>query len=779
MALQVEKGVFTANTGTGDQTVSLADSSLTPKLLILWATYETAEGVSFADGIFSLGLATRDGGSTQQGYICLFNDNGAGTSATIHDIDVDAVFKFLTSDAIDATATDAQATLVSFGAGQFVINWSNAPASAVKIHYEVWGGSSITAARLTKPTVTTGAGTQDVTVAAGFGQPDLILFASHGYTDLYAQNDARLMMGFGRKPDSAGVSMHLDFEDASTTMSLGSWYASNRCMIFYTAAVAKDAEASLSASASWPTDGYQLTWNDTAGFAFHFLSLAIKGDFLSALGTSEMLTAGTTQDLDLGSGTPKGMLLMANMTALTDNTINSSDATLGGFFVGGSDGTNEGGAGILDLDGNTSSRASRYHTESKAIQRYLAQTTVATLDAEADVSVIGTAFQLNYNNLAAAGADFIWLVVGEAAGPIMKTISPASVVSSVQTLDKDKSVVLASGTVVSSVQALDKDKSIVLAKATEVDTARTVSFTQPSGSKNLTPAVVVSTVQALNIDKTLTLGAASVSMSARTLIKPIAKLLGVVSTSMAVQGLDKDKAVALVKAQMVTSARTLIKPIQKLLGTVTSTGTAQALNTDKAMTLVKAIEVDTARVMDVDHLRALGIVTSPGAAQPLDKDKAMTLVRATEVDTSRIQNIDKIVTLVRATSITTATDLSLTGPIRKTLGIVINLHASRSLDVDKRVNFIRAQTVDTARPLVGTKPIVKQILTAITMNVASSLGITHPIQSFLTPAVTSDLARVLSFLVSGRTWPQHSGFSWPQDGGITWPETSDIDWEQN
>lgn len=430
MALQVEKGVFTANTVTGDQTVSLVDSGLTPKLVILWAAYDTTEEILGADGIFSFGMGTNDSSAIQQAYICLFNDDAAGTSATVHDLNTDAVLKGLTADAIDATATDYECTLVSFGAGQFVINFSNAPGSAIKIHYFVMGGSDISAARLFQFNPTTAVGTQDVTVNAGFGQPDLMIFASHGFTNNFAQDDARLMLGFGNKALEQAC-MYMDFEDAANNMSLGNWFSAARCILLMTAAIAKDAEGSLSAVNQWPTDGFEITWNDQVALVgAKVLCLAIKGTLLSKIGASEMLTAGSTQDLNLGSGTPKGALLMASEIALTDNTIDSTATDLGGFFVGGTDGTREGGAGFVDDDAVGTSAASRFHTESKALQRHVqGGTGAATLEAEADSSIVGSAVRLTYSNLAAVAADFIWLVVGQAPEALAATPAGVATVS--------------------------------------------------------------------------------------------------------------------------------------------------------------------------------------------------------------------------------------------------------------------------------------------------------------------------------------------------------------
>lgn len=529
MALQVEQGVFAANTSTGDQTVTLADSGLTPKLVMLWGTFRTSAGVEFADGNFTFGVGTRDGGSTQQVSMASFNDNGAGTSATVHALDNDNVFEIITSDAAEATGVDGKATLVSFGAGQFVINWSNAPASAIKIHYQVWGGSDITAARVTKPVTSTSAATQDVTVAASWGQPDLIIHATHSFTSTYGQNDSRVSLGFASKAGEQAVMIH-DYEDASANMSLATWYSASRCLLFFGSGTGKDAECSISASGSWPTDGYQLTYNDQASFGFHFISLAVKGTFISKIGASEMLTAGANQDLDLGSGTPKGLLLMANNSTLADNTVFTTAGTLGGFYIGGSDGTHEGGAGTVDLSGNTSSRASRYHSETKAIQRYLPQTTVATLDAEADASITGTNFRLAYNDLAAAAADFIWLIVGEAASEQHVDLTPATEADAAQALNVDTLVSLTAATETDTAQALTVFvPGVAITPATETDSAVALSYYTVA---SLTSATETDAAQTLDLETQVDLTPATETTTAAGLVELIASVTARLRTLM-------------------------------------------------------------------------------------------------------------------------------------------------------------------------------------------------------------------------------------------------------
>jgi len=212
--------------------------------------------------------------------------------------------------------------------------------------------------------------------------------------------------------------MVMDFQDAGTTMALANWFRTDAAMLFLGSGVTADGIADIAIKANWPTDGYEIVWDDQVSFAFHYLHLCLKGTFTSTIGANAMLTAGTTQDLALASGTPKGALFMGSEINLTSGTIDTTAADLGGFFVGGMDGTREGLAGMVNDDANTDSRASRFSSETKAVARHLADAAggAATLDAEADAAFSGANVQLNYNNLAAVAADFIYVIFGEPAG---------------------------------------------------------------------------------------------------------------------------------------------------------------------------------------------------------------------------------------------------------------------------------------------------------------------------------------------------------------------------
>lgn len=204
MAFDCEVGSFTLNTSTGNQTITLADSGITPKIVWMRCTRSTSNGNYQDHAFFSLGwgdlttefscqsgsednvgtsvvtrsiqdnILTAFDPSAQQAVSSVSAANPTVITVTNHGYSnsdkvavralgstpaVDGVFTIssVTTDTFtvpvnvtgeDLSATGRalkiteQATLVSFSAGSFVISVDVA-GSAITVEYMVWGGSDL------------------------------------------------------------------------------------------------------------------------------------------------------------------------------------------------------------------------------------------------------------------------------------------------------------------------------------------------------------------------------------------------------------------------------------------------------------------------------------------------------------------------------------------------------------------------------------------------------------------------------------------------------------
>lgn len=395
MALQIEVGHFTQPGGTGDQTVNLVDSSLTPVAIILWCTPVASAGI-VAHASMCLSFGTRRGGATQQVYIMGFAEDNIGTADTYRDMGTDRIISLC-----DATGvTDAAATLVSFGAGQFTVNWNNLHTTAsITVSYMVFGGDDVLDAEAHGLSYTAATGAEDMALGSGFGHPDVVFFARTART--FAGNeDAEAAFSFGwgvRSGSNNGRGIHWTSDDAATTEAVLQRINNNIALQSGAAATIESAWT-LAAESGWPTDGYEIN-KTVASFAENFIGLAIRFSSDVVITTGEVAaqtTNGTTRTLT-SSDTPRGCLL-AHVRTATANTSDTTSADCGLVGVGAIDDANhEQWRGMWDDDGQgTASVASSAWTDTKAYRSYTPNND--TLIGEADGAVNGSNFELSFND---------------------------------------------------------------------------------------------------------------------------------------------------------------------------------------------------------------------------------------------------------------------------------------------------------------------------------------------------------------------------------------------
>ena len=414
MALALEKGTLTSPGATGNQTVSLIDTGFgTVKALLLWGTYETAEADVGDDAIMCLGVGTYRSAVVQQHASVLFSDDAAASSDTGRASSSASILRGFSA----ATPTlDFDAALVSLGSAQFVINWTDLPATAsIKFHYLALGGSDITDASVVTFNATSGTPpyNQDVTVVAGFGTPDLLMaIGADGTTDADAANSCSLTFGVGKSDTAQGCSTFGE-SDAQGTMVVGA-AQSNRFLRMAANGAFLRIDADLAARASWPTDGFRLVHQVDTAASGRVGVLALRGTFTSVIGSGLAPITGTppvNQDLAVGQ-TPRGAIFFHNAIPAT-TAFDTTNADLGIFGFGAMDGTREGWAAIGQDDGNANSITHRHHSESKTVKMFT-PAAAGTLTSECDGSFSGTNVRLSWNDIDTVEREYRYLLLGDA-----------------------------------------------------------------------------------------------------------------------------------------------------------------------------------------------------------------------------------------------------------------------------------------------------------------------------------------------------------------------------
>ena len=412
MALSVQKGTVTAPTGVGATNVVSLDASkfsvANPcRALVIWGTFGATNTATDGDARMSKGYVTRNGGAIAQTYVTGFDADTLGTSASSQGINSGFCMKGYAT----ATTMDYTAAVTAFSDTGFTLTWADPPAVAFEVHFMAIGGADCTGAHcgVYTPTLTA---TQDIALPAGFGQPNVVMFNFADRPDAVAdfKNDLTLVFGWDNVTSKSAI--YYGAYTAAALMNLygqtrsdGSWVTSAR-------------QASLAARNVWSTDSFRMTYSATNDRASPTTFLALTGPFTSTIGQGVAPIAGTppvVQDIaHTAATTPKGAFVMGTPLIHAANDTTSVD--LGGIWFGGTDGVNEGTAGIVNDDNNTTSFAGVWTNATKVIQNRISPGVAGapTLMAEADGLISGTNLRLSWNDTDTTARAYYYLILGDA-----------------------------------------------------------------------------------------------------------------------------------------------------------------------------------------------------------------------------------------------------------------------------------------------------------------------------------------------------------------------------
>jgi len=408
VALNCQVGTVTQPGSTGNQTISLP-ANFDPKAIIMWGSPLTAAGV-IANSTFGWGFGTYRGSVVQQRCFGLYSADAAATQNGASRGQSDALFVLMSG----GTGTlDLEIDLVSMSVGatsNVIINWTNLHTTgSILLNYMILGGSDITDALVMSVSTTPSVATQDITVVAGFGQPDLVMcFTPSMSFSTSAQQWILPSFGIGFDDNGTIRNRYLAYaeDEGNTTMAVAVRHkAGLGAGISETAGL--DFEFHLSAKTDWPTDGFEITYDDQTAFSDAIGILALKGTFTRSLSTAANPSATGNQTYS-HIGPPSAFFMFgANIATIAGtDTTNSSLIAVG---MGGGDGTNEGCAGWTNDDALGTSDNNSFFSNAKVWQTY---SQAAALLAEGDHSFSGSDVIINWNDADATAREFSYLILG-------------------------------------------------------------------------------------------------------------------------------------------------------------------------------------------------------------------------------------------------------------------------------------------------------------------------------------------------------------------------------
>lgn len=329
MALKVEVGTFIREaTGipNATQTVTLVDTTLTPKAIILWLGGIFGEGFAIHK-TFSFGMAS--------GALVAENRGIAGTAP---DGASPSLLNVRYDDGCFLAGTefpDVKGRINAFGAGSFQMIYPVNGSFSVSIHYLVIGGDDLTNAKVREFAAPTAAGNRDDT---GFGfQPDCILLLWQGVTALGNVTNGRFGIGAARSSTKRWAMANTGQDGQTMTGNLGAVSAqrSDSCFLQLTVAAAPVIDG-RSGFVGFIADGYTLDWIDAPAAALLYAVLALKGGQVD-VGVFAKSTGGApaTQDVTSVGFQPKGYVLVSRDQVAGTTVNGNSELAVGAADDGG------------------------------------------------------------------------------------------------------------------------------------------------------------------------------------------------------------------------------------------------------------------------------------------------------------------------------------------------------------------------------------------------------------------------------------------------------------
>lgn len=404
MALSSIVVTYTANTGTGDQT--LAGAGFLPKAAIVYFSRATNAVDTFVENA-SFGFGFTDGTNSRCAYEG--SEDNQASSDTVHDLRNDCLIVTYNLTGT-LTTVDGKASFSSFNSDGMVINWSDAPAAAFKFHVLYLGGADLTDVNVgTFEQIQSG--DQDITTP-GF-QPDGVMFM--GWLTTINTVTTTMTLGIGAADSSANQwGQTLNSEQGRVTMDTWQGYSHSQCNALLTSATGSWNNSFF--LVSMLSNGFRIngngsiTSNDYAYIAFKGCSIAVGND--TEPGSTGNQTVTTNKDT-------KAVIICGLDTGTADSGVADAMQTVGA----GTSSSNMATVVIHDTDaGADSVCVSRYETDSIYLN-ITANATAgsSTVDDEAALSSLSsTGFVINWSNIGQA-RPFRYIAFGNAAEVIAST----------------------------------------------------------------------------------------------------------------------------------------------------------------------------------------------------------------------------------------------------------------------------------------------------------------------------------------------------------------------
>ena len=393
-AASYKVGSFTKSTGGAPVSQAVPHGlGEAPKALILWTNGKTNEafsgnalfGFGVSDGTTSASVATGLRDATASSYTG--NRSASGGALVI-------------SDGLGGVLL-AEATLSSWDATNFTLNWTTNDPNPYVIHFLAIGGSEISAKVVEWNRATT-TGNQAVT-GTGF-QPDVVIHAEADMTAPGSGPKGVVVLGAMDATGGQWANSIFSGGDGAPPSNTRRAQSAAACLYWAYAGVIAHQASFVSMNA----DGFTVNHTVNDGFGARIVSLALRGmqaragSFNKSTGAAPVLQTVTTTGV-----APRAVLL-----ASVQNTTAAGVVTEARFGIGASDGTSEGSSAFQDQNAVNPSNVDGIDKTSKVFVKV--NNATPTIDAEADMLGFSeNGFILDWTTNDAVATQILYLALGD------------------------------------------------------------------------------------------------------------------------------------------------------------------------------------------------------------------------------------------------------------------------------------------------------------------------------------------------------------------------------
>lgn len=401
--MDVAQGTITAPTVNGNTSV-VSSTSFTPKVVFFWTTGQTSAAIAASSHAqFCLGAATSSSAQGCAGFCC---EHGPTTMNTGKNQRDDSCISLL-SDGIPTI--DAFATMTTLASNGFTITWTDAPTSAILVHWLALGGTDIVNVKVGKLSIPTSGATFDTT-GVGFQPNRLIVFGVNQATASMNTGTVHAQFHIGATDGGTQWTQFMGDPDAvGTSTSVSSFSSAELIRTAGDGGVAIDVQCSFN---SWLADGFRL---NAANFP-----AAITNAFYVAFDSPAIVVYHGTKPVtniskDYFAADPDAVLL-ASIGAANDDTgasINSSGAGVASIEIGAMTGSAQGMAGAYTDDAAATAICCKRFSTSDVLFLGDPATTATTQGTATRSAITGTAlFTLSWTGTTATATRFGWVSFG-------------------------------------------------------------------------------------------------------------------------------------------------------------------------------------------------------------------------------------------------------------------------------------------------------------------------------------------------------------------------------